>query len=126
MMVGMGARRMRQLFQQARSYPQGCIIFIDEIDSIGHKRYSVRSGHAEQTLNQLLSELDGFHPRDNVVILAATNSLSVLDSALLRPGRFDRQIYIFPPNLKGRREIIRICVRKLPLKSNVDLEEIAA
>ncbi|MCE8167832.1 MAG: AAA family ATPase [Candidatus Moeniiplasma glomeromycotorum] len=126
MMVGMGARRMRQLFQQARNYPQGCIIFIDEIDSIGQKRYSVRSGHAEQTLNQLLNELDGFHPRENIVILAATNSLNVLDNALLRPGRFDRQILILPPNLKGRREIIHLCVRRLPLKSDVDLEEVAA
>ena len=126
MMVGVGARRMRELFKQARSYPQGCIVFIDEIDSIGRKRYSRNTGHAEQTLNQLLNELDGFHPRDNVVILAATNSLKVLDSALLRPGRFDRQIYIPLPNLKGRREIIRICTRKLSLKSDVDLEEIVA
>src|SRR4051794_33164622 len=126
MMVGMGARRMRELFKQARSYPQGCIIFIDEIDAIGRKRYSANTGHAEQTLNQLLSELDGFHPRDNIIILAATNSLNVLDSALLRPGRFDRKIYISAPNLKGRQEIIRICVRKMPLKSDVDLEEIAA
>ncbi|CAG8568322.1 4686_t:CDS:2 [Paraglomus occultum] len=126
MMVGVGARRVRELFQQARSYPQGCIVFIDEIDSIGRKRYSRNTGHAEQTLNQLLNELDGFHPRDNIVILAATNSLKVLDNALLRPGRFDRQIYIPLPNLKGRREIIRICTRKLPLKSDVDLEEIVA
>ena len=126
MMVGIGARRVRELFQQARSYPQGCIIFIDEIDSIGRKRYSAHPGHAEQTLNQLLSELDGFNPRDNIIILAATNSLKVLDNALLRPGRFDRHILIPPPNLKGRREIIRLCARKLPLKSDVDLEEIAA
>ena len=126
MMVGVGARRVRELFRQARSYPQGCIVFIDEIDSIGRKRYSANTGHAEQTLNQLLNELDGFHPRDNIVILAATNSLKVLDSALLRPGRFDRQIFIPLPNLKGRREIIRICTHKLSLKSDVDLEEIVA
>ena len=125
--VGMGARRMRELFRQARSYPQGCIVFIDEIDTIGRKRYSTTNvSHAEQTLNQLLNELDGFHPRDNIVILAATNSLRVLDSALLRPGRFDRQIFIPLPNLKGRQEIIRICVRKLSLKPDVDLEEIAS
>jgi cell division protease FtsH len=124
--VGLGARRMRELFRQARSYPQGCIVFIDEIDAIGRKRYSVNAGHAEQTLNQLLNELDGFHPRDNIIILAATNSLNVLDSALLRPGRFDRQIYIPLPNLKGRREIIQLHARKIPLKSDVDLEEIAA
>ena len=117
---------MRELFRQARSYPQGCIVFIDEIDAIGRKRYSANAGHAEQTLNQLLNELDGFHSRDNIIILAATNSLNVLDSALLRPGRFDRQIYIPPPNLKGRREIIQLYARKIPLKSDVDLEEIAA
>jgi len=118
---------MRELFRQARSYPQGCIVFIDEIDTIGRKRYSTTNvSHAEQTLNQLLNELDGFHPRDNVIILAATNSLRVLDSALLRPGRFDRQIFIPLPNLKGRQEIIRICVRKLSLKPDVDLEEIAS
>ena len=86
---------MRELFRQARSYPQGCIVFIDEIDAIGRKRYSTSSvSHAEQTLNQLLNELDGFHPRDNIVILGATNSLRVLDSALLRPGRFDRQVLV--------------------------------
>jgi len=124
--VGMGARRVRELFRQARSYSQGCIVFIDEIDSIGRKRYSANPGHAEQTLNQLLNELDGFHPRDNIIILAATNSLKVLDNALLRPGRFDRQIYIPPPNLKGRREIIKLHARKLSLKSDIDLEEIAA
>ncbi|MDR1670866.1 MAG: AAA family ATPase [Spiroplasmataceae bacterium] len=122
--VGMGARRMRDLFEQARNYPQGCIIFIDEIDAIGRKRYSPNAGHAEQTLNQLLNELDGFHPRENIIILAATNSLKVLDSALLRPGRFDRQIYIPLPNLKGRREIIKLYAQKLPFKYDVDLEEI--
>ncbi|WNE40835.1 MAG: ATP-dependent zinc metalloprotease FtsH [Mycoplasmataceae bacterium] len=126
MMVGVGARRMRELFEQARSFPQGCIIFIDEIDAIGRKRYSVNGGHAEQTLNQLLNELDGFHPRENIIILAATNSSKVLDSALLRPGRFDRQIFIPLPNLKGRKDIIKICAKKLTLKSDVDLEEIAA
>ncbi|WNE40274.1 MAG: ATP-dependent zinc metalloprotease FtsH [Mycoplasmataceae bacterium] len=126
MMVGLGARRMRELFEQARSYPQGCIVFIDEIDAIGRKRYSANAGHAEQTLNQLLNELDGFHPRENIIILAATNSLKVLDSALLRPGRFDRQIYIPLPNLKGRREIIKLCAQKLPLNHDVDLEEITA
>jgi cell division protease FtsH len=126
MMVGLGARRMRELFEQARSYPQGCIVFIDEIDAIGRKRYSANAGHAEQTLNQLLNELDGFHPRENIIILAATNSVKVLDSALLRPGRFDRQIYIPLPNLKGRREIIKLCAQKLTLNHDVDLEEVTA
>jgi len=123
MLVGVGARRVRDLFQKARSYPQGCIIFIDEIDSIGKKRYSHNSN--DLTLNQLLNELDGFRPRENIIILAATNALNVLDKALLRPGRFDRQIYIPPPNLKARREIIALNVRKNYLKSDVDLEEIA-
>src|SRR3954471_9746712 len=123
MMVGVGARRVRELFRQARSYPQGCIVFIDEIDSIGRKRYSANPGHAEQTLNQLLNELDGFHPRDNIIILAATNSLKVLDSALLRPGRFDRQIYIPLPNQKGRREIIKLHEKKINLHTDFDLEE---
>ncbi|CAG8455101.1 15933_t:CDS:10 [Cetraspora pellucida] len=127
--VGLGARRMRELFRRARELAKVygfCFVFIDEIDSIGRKRYSAHPGHAEQTLNQLLTELDGFHPRDNVIVLAATNSLHVLDNALLRPGRFDRKIYVPSPNLKSRREIIKLCVRKLPLKSDVDLEEIAA
>ncbi|CAH1755782.1 23655_t:CDS:2 [Entrophospora sp. SA101] len=124
MVVGLGARRVRELFRKARSYPQGCIIFIDEIDSIGKKRHSHQSN--DLTLNQLLNELDGFRPRDNIIILAATNSLNVLDSALLRPGRFDRHIYIPPPNLKGRREIIGLCASKLSLSPSLDLEEIAS
>ncbi|MCE8163767.1 MAG: AAA family ATPase [Candidatus Moeniiplasma glomeromycotorum] len=126
MMVGVGARRVRSLFHKARSYPQGCIIFIDEIDSIGKKRYSAHTSYTEQTLNQLLSELDGFQPRTNIIILAATNSLKVLDSALLRPGRFDRQIYIPLPNLKGRKEIIALCTRKMALSPQFDLAEIAS
>ncbi len=123
MVVGLGSRRVRELFQQARSYPQGCIIFIDEIDSIGRKRYS-GNNHTELTLNQLLNELDGFRPRENIIILAATNALNVLDSALLRPGRFDRQIYISLPNQNGRREIIALQARKLILSKDFDLEEI--
>ncbi|KLL05318.1 MAG: ATP-dependent zinc metalloprotease FtsH [Mycoplasmataceae bacterium RV_VA103A] len=127
--VGLGARRMRDLFRRARELAKlygFCFVFIDEIDAIGRKRYSGHSGHAEQTLNQLLTELDGFRPRNNVIVLAATNSLHVLDSALLRPGRFDRKIYVPSPNLKSRREIIKLCARKLLLKPNVDLEEIAS
>lgn len=123
--VGLGARRVRELFRKARSYPQGCIIFIDEIDSIGRKRYSANN-HTELTLNQLLNELDGFRPRDNIIIIAATNSINVLDKALLRPGRFDRQIYILPPNQKGRRQIIALCTRKILLHPNFDLEETVA
>ena len=126
MMVGVGARRVRDLFQQARSFNQGCIIFIDEIDSVGRKRYSANTNHTELTLNQLLSELDGFHSRDNIIILAATNSLRILDSALLRPGRFDRQIYIPLPNIKGRREIISLYAQKLDFQPDLDLEEIVS
>ncbi|KLL02335.1 MAG: cell division protein FtsH [Mycoplasmataceae bacterium RC_NB112A] len=125
MVVGLGARRVRQLFDKARDYPQGCIIFIDEIDSIGRKRYSANTSHSEQTLNQLLSEMDGFRPRTNIIVLAATNSLKVLDAALLRPGRFDRQIYIPPPNLKGRQEIISLCAQRAVLSPQVDLAEIS-
>jgi cell division protease FtsH len=127
MMVGVGARRMRELFKEARSFPQGCIIFIDEIDSIGRKRYSrTNPTHSEMTLNQLLNELDGFRPRDNIVVVAATNLAESLDSALLRPGRFDRQIYIPLPSLKGRQEIIALHTRRLPLKPDLDLAEIAS
>lgn len=123
MVVGLGSRRVRELFQQARSYQQGCIIFIDEIDSIGRKRYSANT-HTELTLNQLLNEMDGFRPRENIIILAATNTLNILDGALLRPGRFDRQIYIPLPNQKGRREIIILQTKKLVLSKDFDLEEI--
>ena len=122
MIVGLGAQRVRELFHKARSYPRGCIIFIDEIDSIGRKRYSANN-HTELTLNQLLNELDGFRPRENIIILAATNTINVLDSALLRPGRFDRQIYIPLPNQKGRREIIRLHEKKINLHTDFDLEE---
>jgi len=125
MVVGLGSRRVRELFLKARVHSQGCIIFIDEIDSIGRKRYSANN-HTEMTLNQLLNELDGFRPRDNIVIIAATNSLDVLDPALLRPGRFDRQIYIPLPNQKGRREIIALYVKKMVLRDNFDLEEIVS
>ncbi|RHZ35513.1 AAA family ATPase [endosymbiont GvMRE of Glomus versiforme] len=125
-LVGTGARRVRSLFEKARSYPQGCIIFIDEIDSIGYKRYSMNTNHTEQTLNQLLNELDGFKPRDNIIIVAATNSLKVLDKSLIRPGRFDRQIYIPLPNSKGRQEIIKLCIQKLTFKHKFDLEEITS
>jgi len=124
MVVGLGARRVRELFQEARSYPKGCIIFIDEVDSIGRKRNAPHNDGL--TLNQLLNELDGFQPRDNIVILAATNFPQILDSALLRPGRFDRQIYIPLPNLKARQEIIELSTQKIALSRNVNLGEVAA
>ncbi|CAG8507714.1 15112_t:CDS:2 [Racocetra persica] len=124
MLVGVGARRVRELFQEARHYPQGCIVFIDEIDSIGKKRGTPNSN--DLTLNQLLNELDGFQPRENIFLIAATNFPQTLDSALLRPGRFDRQIYIPLPNLQARREIIKLAAPKIPFRSDVDLEELAA
>ncbi|CAG8455033.1 21693_t:CDS:2 [Gigaspora margarita] len=113
MLVGLGARRMRELFAEARSYPRGCIIFIDEIDSIGRRRNTPNSN--DLTLNQLLNELDGFRPREKIFILAATNFPQILDAALLRPGRFDRQIYVPLPNLQARREIIKLAAPKATL-----------
>ncbi|CAG8453059.1 10880_t:CDS:2 [Racocetra fulgida] len=124
MVVGLGARRIRELFAEARSYPNGCIIFIDEIDSIGRRRNTHNSN--DLTLNQLLNELDGFNPRENIFILAATNFPQVLDAALLRPGRFDRQIFITLPNLQARREIIKLATPKIPFRQDVDLEEVAS
>jgi cell division protease FtsH len=117
-----GARRVRELFNEARNYPEGCIIFIDEIDSIGRKRNSPNSNDAT-SINQLLSELDGFQPRENIVILAATNTPEILDNALLRPGRFDRQIYISLPNRRARQEIIRLATTKTVFHPEVNLAE---
>jgi ATP-dependent metalloprotease FtsH len=125
MVVGLGSLRVRELFEEARSYEEGCIIFIDEIDSIGKKRYS-KDSHTELTLNQLLNELDGFRQREKVIVIAATNNIEVLDKALLRPGRFDRKIYVPNPNLETRKEIINKNSRKLKFKSDVDLEELSS
>ncbi|WNE41334.1 MAG: ATP-dependent zinc metalloprotease FtsH 3 [Mycoplasmataceae bacterium] len=125
-LVGVGAMRVRKLFEEAREYPEGCIIFIDEIDSIGIKRYSSMNRSGEQSLNQLLSEMDGFVSNDKILILAATNEMDVLDKALLRPGRFDRKIYISNPDFNSRKEIIKInSIGKL-FDYNVDLDEIAS
>jgi cell division protease FtsH len=129
MIVGVGASRVRELFAEARKVAPA-IIFIDEIDTIGRARGGARSvgGHdeREQTLNQILTEMDGFSGHEGVVVLAATNRPDVLDPALLRPGRFDRQIIVHPPDLKGRVEILRVHTRKIPLANDVDLERIAA
>ncbi|CAH1760568.1 12942_t:CDS:2 [Entrophospora sp. SA101] len=126
--VGWGAADIRNTFALARKYAQekgGCFIFVDEIDAIAGKRHqSIHSHH--ETLNQLLNELDGFSPRENVIFLAATNSLNTLDPALLRPGRFDRHIYIPLPNFKERQAIIRLYARKKQFTSDVDWKEIAA
>jgi cell division protease FtsH len=129
MIVGVGARRVRELFAEARKVAPA-IVFIDEIDTIGRARGGPQSfgGHdeREQTLNQILTEMDGFSGYEGVVVLAATNRPDVLDPALLRPGRFDRQIIVHPPDLKGRAEILRVHTRKVPLASDVDLERLAA
>jgi len=129
MIVGVGASRVRELFAEARKVAPA-IIFIDEIDTIGRARGGARAfgGHdeREQTLNQILTEMDGFSGHEGVVVLAATNRPDVLDPALLRPGRFDRQIAVHPPDHKGRVEILKVHSRKVPLAGDVDLERVAA
>ena len=123
MFVGLGAARIRRLFRQARK-KRPAIIFIDELDAVGATRGNDVSGEKDQTLNQLLVEMDGFGGNDDVVVIAASNLLDKLDPALLRPGRFDRQIYVSPPGLAGREEILRVHSRNKPL-DDVDLEMVA-
>ena len=127
MFVGVGAARVRDLFRQARENSP-CIIFIDEIDAIGRSRVAAGIGgndEREQTLNQLLVEMDGFDSRTGVIILAATNRPEILDPALLRPGRFDRQVLIDKPDLEGRYEILKIHTRNIKMGDDVDLKKIA-
>ena len=124
MFAGLGAARIRRLFRQARKAAPA-IIFIDELDAVGATRGNDISGEKDQTLNQLLVELDGFGATDNVVVIAASNLLEKLDPALLRPGRFDRQILVTPPDLKGRRGILAVHTRGKPLSDDIDLEVIA-
>lgn len=127
MFVGVGASRVRDLFEQAKKNSP-CIIFIDEIDAVGRQRGAgVGGGHdeREQTLNQLLVEMDGFDANEGIIILAATNRPDILDPALLRPGRFDRQVTVGLPDVKGREEILKVHVRKKPLAADVDLKVIA-
>jgi len=127
MFVGVGASRVRDLFDQAKKNSP-CIIFIDEIDAVGrHRGAGLGGGHdeREQTLNQLLVELDGFDQNEGIIIIAATNRPDVLDPALLRPGRFDRQVVVPQPDVKGRLEIIKVHSRKIPLDEDVDLEMLA-
>lgn len=127
MFVGVGASRVRDLFEQAKKSAP-CIIFIDEIDAVGrHRGAGLGGGHdeREQTLNQLLVEMDGFEGNEGVIIIAATNRPDVLDPALLRPGRFDRQVVVPHPDVKGRLEILKVHTRKIPLSENVDLDKIA-
>ncbi|MFC5850276.1 ATP-dependent metallopeptidase FtsH/Yme1/Tma family protein, partial [Deinococcus petrolearius] len=127
MFVGVGAARVRDLFEQARKSAP-CIVFIDEIDAVGRKRgMNLQGGNdeREQTLNQLLVEMDGFSSGQEVIILAATNRPDVLDAALLRPGRFDRQVVVDAPDVRGREQILRIHARKKPLDVTVDLGVVA-
>ena len=126
MFVGMGASRVRDLFQQAAKVAP-CIIFIDEIDAVGRSRDSRYGSHSEQeqTLNQLLAEIDGFDSNKGIVCLAATNRPEILDKALLRPGRFDRRIIIDRPNLQGRLDTLKVHTRKIKLAEDVDLRKIA-
>jgi cell division protease FtsH len=127
MFVGVGASRVRDLFEQAKKYAP-CIVFIDEIDAVGRKRGAGFSGghdEREQTLNQLLVEMDGFESSEGIIVIAATNRPDILDPALLRPGRFDRQIYVPLPDVRGRLEILKIHTKDKPLADDVDLEVIA-
>ena len=127
MFVGVGASRVRDLFDQAKKNAP-CIVFIDEIDAVGRKRGAgLGGGHdeREQTLNQLLVEMDGFGINESVIIIAATNRADILDPALLRPGRFDRQVYVGRPDVKGREAILRVHAKGKPMASEVDLKVVA-
>ncbi|MBR5191671.1 MAG: AAA family ATPase, partial [Clostridia bacterium] len=127
MYVGVGASRVRDLFQEAKKN-QPSIIFIDEIDAVGrHRGAGMGGGHdeREQTLNQLLVEMDGFGANEGVIVLAATNRPDILDPALLRPGRFDRQVTVGYPDVKGREEILQVHAKNKPLAPDVDLHQIA-
>lgn len=127
MFVGVGASRVRDLFEQGKKHAP-CIIFIDEIDAVGRLRGAgLGGGHdeREQTLNQLLVEMDGFDTTEGVILIAATNRPDVLDPALLRPGRFDRQVVVNRPDLRGRSEILKVHTKKVPIASDVELDKIA-
>jgi cell division protease FtsH len=127
MFVGVGASRVRDLFEQAKQNSP-CIIFMDEIDAVGrHRGAGMGGGHdeREQTLNQLLVEMDGFEMKDNIILIAATNRPDILDPALLRPGRFDRQVVVDRPDRKGRKQILEVHTRGKPLAQNIDLDALA-
>jgi cell division protease FtsH len=128
MFVGVGSARVRDLFEQAKAQAP-CIIFIDELDAIGKSRGNnpmMSNDEREQTLNQLLSEMDGFDPTENIIVIGATNRPDALDQALLRPGRFDRQVLVDRPDRNGRLAVLNLYIRKVPLSENVDLDLLAA
>src|SRR5207244_11172442 len=124
MFVGVGASRVRDLFEQGKKHAP-CIIFMDEIDAVGRHRGAGLGGgndEREQTLNQLLVEMDGFEANEGIILIAATNRPDVLDPALLRPGRFDRQVIVPNPDVVGREQILKVHVRKVPLAPDVNLK----
>ena len=127
MFVGVGASRVRDMFEQAKKNSP-CIIFIDEIDAVGRSRGAGLGGgndEREQTLNQLLVEMDGFETNEGVIIIAATNRPDVLDPALLRPGRFDRQVVVPLPDIRGREQILKVHMKKVPIAEDVEASFIA-
>ena len=127
MFVGVGASRVRDLFEEAKKH-QPCIVFIDEIDAVARRRGTgMGGGHdeREQTLNQLLVEMDGFGVNEGIIVMAATNRVDILDPAILRPGRFDRQVAVGRPDVKGREEILQVHAKGKPLGDDVDLTEVA-
>ena len=127
MFVGVGAARVRDMFENAKKHSP-CIIFIDEIDAVGRQRGAGLGGgndEREQTLNQMLVEMDGFESGVGVIVIAATNRPDVLDPALLRPGRFDRQVVVPLPDIRGREQILKVHMRKVPLAQNVDAHTLA-
>ena len=127
MFVGVGASRVRDMFEQAKKNAP-CIIFIDEIDAVGRSRGAGLGGgndEREQTLNQLLVEMDGFETNEGIILIAATNRPDVLDPALLRPGRFDRQVVVPNPDIIGREKILKVHIRKVPISSDVDIRALA-
>ncbi len=126
--VGVGAARVRDLFREARANSPPAIVFIDELDAVGRQRGAgLGGGHdeREQTLNALLVEMDGFDPREGIVVMAATNRPDVLDKALLRPGRFDKKIYLDVPDLKAREEIIKVHLRGKRIAPDIDVKSLA-